>query len=370
MGQRLCKNPDPDGTAKKAEDEETLTEFTPRPIITRTDSTKYAKDTLNYDIFENITVDDHCKSRKGKHCKALERIVEILDFHYFTTMQSQDGGKKKKPRNDDDDDSDDEDGDDENDDDDDDQKVDQNDGGNVEEDGLSMDNFIAFCFEHYKKDSMMNDYHHFMQFHTDQESIDAMKQRLYFDECESARSCCAMKRHYRDRRSDRMYPERVGTNWCVDKIDSVHYTVYHLTEIGLRYSKKVERTLQTEHSVESQGVIGDDDIGGNDDGDDGDGGDRGRGSSVRGDKRKADRAEKERVRREVQRKRNRFRTDGLDGTKNPKFRMSVQRREKFEGNGFLHKNWMLQNVRICKLSTSRKVEHHGFAKWSTLNEQC
>ena len=227
--------------------------------------------------------------KRGCCYLALEGIIEIVDYHHFTTMQSNDGGAVDEEEEN----NDDEDGVDE---DDDEEKGNENDGAKDEGDADSRDLFVAFCDEHYPKRPMLNDYIHFMKYHADSESIESMKKRLYF-ECESATSCCAMRRHYRDRRDDDK--DRVETNWCVDRMDSVHFTVYHLTEIGLRFSKNVEQTLATEESVESE--------------------------------QKVDRSEKERVRREAERKRKVFRADRLDGTKNGKFKIPVQKKEKFGG---------------------------------------
>ena len=103
--------------------------------------------------------------------------------------------------------------------------------------------FIAFCDELYPKVAMLTDYVHFVEHHADPNSTEYIKSRLHFD-CDSAAKCGATTRHFRDRRDDdKDGANGVVTNWFIDRMDSIHFLVHHLTELGLRVSKETKESV-------------------------------------------------------------------------------------------------------------------------------
>ena len=91
---------------------------------------------------------------------------------------------------------------------------------------------------------MLNDYIHFVEHHADPKSIEYIRNRLHFD-CHSVAKCGATTRHHRERRDDEHRESKdEASNWFIDRVDSIHFMVYHLTEVGLRVSK--EETMGNE----------------------------------------------------------------------------------------------------------------------------
>ena len=95
--------------------------------------------------------------------------------------------------------------------------------------------FNSFCRDLYPKRHLLDDYVHWTQYHRDPESTESMKSRLHFV-CDSVKRCGATTRHYRDRRVDGDGAEEMESNWFVDKMDCIHFNIYHLQELGLRVS--------------------------------------------------------------------------------------------------------------------------------------
>lgn len=90
-------------------------------------------------------------------------------------------------------------------------------------------------FKPYPKELLLNDYIHFVDHHADTESIEKLKALI--PPCKSVKSCDATVRHYRER-SDGNDQIGISDNhdleWCIDLIDSIHFAIHHLTELGLR----------------------------------------------------------------------------------------------------------------------------------------
>ena len=156
---------------------------------------------VDFNLFQDIESGDHCDG-EGGYCKALERVIGALDYHQITIVNSLDDKYGDGPRA----------------------------------------AFTAFCDELYPKRAMLNDYIHFVEHHADPKSIEYIKGRLHFN-CESAKKCGATTRHYRDRREDSTGAKGVESNWFIDRVDSVHFMVHHLTELGLRVS--AEETMES-----------------------------------------------------------------------------------------------------------------------------
>ena len=153
---------------------------------------------VDFNVFENIQSGDHCNGHNGGMCKGLDRVIATLDYHQMTIVNPSAAAKYGK-------------------------------------DPESA--FTAFCDELYSKRAMLNDYIHFINHHADSASIEYIKQRLHF-ECDSAVKCGATTRHYRDRRDDSNGGNGSELNWFTDRMDSIHFMVHHLTELGLRVPAK------------------------------------------------------------------------------------------------------------------------------------
>ena len=106
--------------------------------------------------------------------------------------------------------------------------------------------FTAFCDELYPKRMLMDDYIHWVLHHKDPENIKAIRARLHFI-CESAKLCGSTSRHYRERQNDRKGADD-ETNWFTEKMDVLHFNVYHLQELGLRVEPDViQKEMATAH---------------------------------------------------------------------------------------------------------------------------
>ena len=149
---------------------------------------------VDFNMFKQIESGDQCHGAGGL-CKGLERVIGALDYHQITIVNSLDKKYGDDPRA----------------------------------------TFTAFCDELYPKRAMLNDYIHFVEHHADPQSIEYIKGRLHFD-CDSAKKCGATTRHYRDRREDSTGAKGMESNWFIDRMDSIHFMVHHLTELGLRVS--------------------------------------------------------------------------------------------------------------------------------------
>ncbi len=154
---------------------------------------------MDLSVFENIECGDNCGgSKPAGCCRSLDRVVALLDYHQMTVVDPESVSK-------------------------------------YGDDGESA--FTAFCDAVYCKRNMVNDYIHFVNAHSDPQSVEYMKGRLHFG-CESVRKCGATTRHYRDRGDDSNGGNGSECNWFTDRMDSIHFLVHHLTELGLRVPAK------------------------------------------------------------------------------------------------------------------------------------
>ena len=116
--------------------------------------------------------------------------------------------------------------------------------------------FVDFCDQLYSKKEMLNDYIHFQEHHSDPKTIDHIQGRLYM-KCESAQKCGATSRHYRDRGDGDNDGNGLESSWCIDRIDSIHFTVNHLTELGLRVNMS---DVESELAADGQEVVDSDSV--------------------------------------------------------------------------------------------------------------
>ena len=97
--------------------------------------------------------------------------------------------------------------------------------------------FTDFCEKVYPKKYFLNDYIHWVLHHKDEAEITQLRSNLHFI-CESAKLCGATTRHYRDRRVTTNENDGEERNVFIEKMDSIHFNVFHLNELGLRISSE------------------------------------------------------------------------------------------------------------------------------------
>ena len=157
------------------------------------------EDIVPFSVFQHIQSGDQCDGKHPGTCKGLDRMIAALDYHQCTIvnpLQEKYGDDPKAT-------------------------------------------FISFCDELYPKTTMLDDYVHFVEHHADPSSLEYIKGRLHL-KCESATKCGATTRHYRDRADD--HNDGIESVWCIDRIDSVHFMIHHLTELGLRVSLETKES--------------------------------------------------------------------------------------------------------------------------------
>ncbi len=149
---------------------------------------------MDFSVFQEIHSGDHCDGDGHAECGAMVRVTTALNYHMFLVSASMASKYGSDP----------------------------------------VMAFTSFCEELYPKRALLNDYIHWVLHHHDAESAMVLRKQLHFV-CESAKRCGATTRHYRDRRGDGSgAADGVESNWFIDKMDCIHFNVYHLHELGLR----------------------------------------------------------------------------------------------------------------------------------------
>ena len=163
---------------------------------------------IDANLFENVESGDHCHG-KGHctECKAMKRIMAALDYYGVLVL----GAKAKKLV--------------------------------VDPNAVFMD----FVDEIYPKKVFLNDYIHWVLYHNTPEEAKAIRSALQYL-CDSAKDCGATTRHYRDRRQDGNGVED-APNEFMEKLDSMHFNIFHLQELGLRVSSEM---LENEMKVDGK----------------------------------------------------------------------------------------------------------------------
>lgn len=157
-------------------------------------------------LFENVESEDHCHG-KGRctECKAMKRVMAALDYYAVLVL----GAKAKM----------------------------------LVDDPKAV--FMKFCDEIYPKRVFLNDYIHWVLHHNSVEEAKAIRSVLQYL-CDSANDCGATTRHYRDRRQDANGADDVP-NEFMEKMDALHFNIYHLQELGLRIDPE---TLESEMKLD------------------------------------------------------------------------------------------------------------------------
>ena len=156
--------------------------------ISTDESTLNFEPLIDESLFEKIEVGDHCEGNMHPNCNGLNRVISALNNHQYLIngVQREDRNKLKR----------------------------------------------------YPTQVLLNDYIHFVDYHADATSIEKIQNILQF-KCESAKVCASTARHYRERLDVSNQDEKSEIHelsWSIDLIDSIHFMVYHLTELGLRIS--------------------------------------------------------------------------------------------------------------------------------------
>ena len=149
------------------------------------------------ELFENIGSGDYCDGKEQKEvekCGALQRVCAVLDYYSFL-MLSPFPEVETKSRN---------------------------------------ELFEDFMDRYYPKRMFLNDYVHWTAQHREEESVNNLRRYLHFV-CDSANQCGATTRHYSDRRGGGGDgKDGASRHWTKEKMDSYHFNIYHLYEVGLR----------------------------------------------------------------------------------------------------------------------------------------
>ena len=96
--------------------------------------------------------------------------------------------------------------------------------------------FIEFIDEHYGERMLLEDYLHCIRDHRDPESTTKMTANLKFKCFDDFKKCTVTPRHYRDRSQD----EKDPVHFYVDIMDSLHFNLLHLEDVGLRVNIPLE----------------------------------------------------------------------------------------------------------------------------------
>ena len=155
-------------------------------------------------LFENMEVIEKCKGfgiAKGDDdeieseeqtlilCPALKRLVAVLNYYNSLMMNVVDG------------------------------------------DEIFLQNqFIEFCDKYYGQNWMLEDYMHFISNHSDLESTTIIAASLEYRCFGDLKRCAGTARHYRNRQRD----DKENVHFYVNIMDSMHFNVLHLVDVGLR----------------------------------------------------------------------------------------------------------------------------------------
>ena len=95
-------------------------------------------------------------------------------------------------------------------------------------DEIATSKFIDFCDRHYGTKWILEDHIHCIAVHHDRDSMDKMAAALKWKCFDDLNRCGMTTRHYRDR------SKRTAVHFYVDLMDSLHFNVLHLVDVGLR----------------------------------------------------------------------------------------------------------------------------------------
>ena len=97
----------------------------------------------------------------------------------------------------------------------------------------------AFCNEHYPKRALLRDYVEFMDKHSAPQTVRDIAGRLNVD-CGGVSRCNGTRRHFRERGDSKENDdEKDGDNVYVETLDSLHFFLCHLEDMGLRVAVEV-----------------------------------------------------------------------------------------------------------------------------------
>ena len=116
----------------------------------------------------------------------------------------------------------------------------------AEEVRRALERFRDFCAEHYSEGALLSDYTHFVVHHSAPDSVRNIASKLQF-ECGGVAECGGTARHFRERGGGRPnVEEKESTNFYVETMDTLHFYLCHLEEMGLRIPTEL---LQTERKA-------------------------------------------------------------------------------------------------------------------------
>ena len=151
----------------------------------------------------------------GNHCAAVQRILQSLDLFARIEMELSEEGTN-----------------------------------------VHYTQFVAFCEKHYKKGILLKDYIHFMDTHSEPDSVREIADRLRL-KCDGVTECRRTARHFRRRGGSQQTPqtteETESANIYIDTVDQLHFYLCHLDETGLRISSEdIQSTIVNDEIDDEQ----------------------------------------------------------------------------------------------------------------------
>ena len=154
-------------------------------------------------LFENMSVVEHCKAFEEMKnedksvimCPAMKRLLAILNYYNSLMVSHGDG-----------------------------------------EEEILRSQFIAFCDNHYDQKWMLEDHIHLLTNHSDPMTTKNLAARLEWKCFEEFKQCHVTTRHYRNRQRD----GKEGIHIYIDMMDSLHFNILHLNDVGLRVNVNLE----------------------------------------------------------------------------------------------------------------------------------
>ena len=112
--------------------------------------------------------------------------------------------------------------------------------------------FTSFCDLHYGDSNVVRDYIHFVDHHSEQETVRKIAERLRV-QCRGVSECGDTLRHFRRRSGSRRDEEEEdAVNFYLDTMHSLHFYLCHLEEMGLRVPAELLQTETERKAVDEE----------------------------------------------------------------------------------------------------------------------
>eukprot|EP01084_Bolivina_argentea_P259436 437745_1 len=124
---------------------------------------------------------------------------------------------------------------------------------------FTQNKFIEFCRGEYKM--CVEDYIHFIQVHSDYDSLSQIVTELRiqrsnnFEICSNIDECKWCKRHCRNRNDTNEYNNDQIDSFIIDLFDTLHFYLFHIEMAGLRSSIKIQENKYKQNYEEHKDDI-------------------------------------------------------------------------------------------------------------------